>query len=83
MTARTVWHALRGLRWLLWAAFLGYALHYWLNPSSYHDQFGHLLLSAEVAMYALPVAAVFVGFVEMMMREKAGIVRTPPQALER
>jgi hypothetical protein len=71
------------LRWLLWAAFLGYALLHWLNPSSYHDQFGHLLLSAEVVMYALPVAAVFVGFAEMMMREKAGIVRTPPQALER
>lgn len=83
MAARTAWHALRGLRWLLWAAFLGYALLYWLNPSNYHDQFGHLLLSAEVVMYALPVAAVFVGFLEMMMREKAGIVRTPPQALER
>ena len=83
MAARTAWHALRGLRWLLWAAFLGYAVLYWLNPSSYHDQFGHLLLSAEVVMYALPVAAVFVGFLEMMMREKAGIVRTPPQALER
>ena len=83
MAARTAWHALRGLRWLLWAAFLGYALLYWLNPSNYHDQFGHLLLSAEVVLFSLPVAAVFVGFLEMMMREKAGIVRTPPQALER
>jgi hypothetical protein len=83
MTARAAWHALRGLRWLLWAAFLGYALVYWLNPQSYHDQFGHLLLSAEMVMYALPVAAVFVGFVEMMMREKAGIIRVPPQGLER
>jgi len=83
MTARTAWHALRGLRWLLWAAFLGYALLYWLNPSSYHDHFGHLLLSTELVMYGLPVAAVFVGFVEMMMREKAGIVRVPPQALKR
>jgi hypothetical protein len=83
MTARTAWHALRGLRWLLWAAFLGYALLYWLNPSSYHDQFGHLLLSVEVVIFGLPVAAVFVGFAEMMMREKAGIVRVPRQAIER
>jgi hypothetical protein len=83
MTARTAWYALRGLRWLLWVAFLGYALLYWLNPQGYHDQFGHLLLSAEVVMYALPVAAVFVGFLEMMMREKAGVLRAPPQALER
>ena len=80
MTARTAWHALRGLRWLLWAAFLGYALLYWLNPSSYHDQFGHLLLSVEVVLYALPVAAVFVGFMEMVTREKAGIVRAQPAA---
>ena len=34
-------------------------------------------------MYALPVAAVFVGFVEMMMREKAGVLRALPPALER
>jgi uncharacterized membrane protein len=75
MTARTVWHGLRGLRWLLWAAFVIFALAYWLDPTKYHNQFGNLLLWVEAVMFGLPVAAVFVGFIEMMMRERAGIIR--------
>jgi len=75
MTARTVWHGLRGLRWLLWAAFVVFALAYWLDPTKYHNQFGNLLLWVEAVMFGLPVAAVFVGFIEMMMRERAGIIR--------
>ena len=75
MTARTAWHGLRGLRWLLWAAFVVFALAYWLDQTKYHNQFGNLLLWVEAVMFGLPVAAVFVGFIEMMMRERAGIIR--------
>jgi hypothetical protein len=83
MTARTGWHLLRVLRWLLWAAFLAFSFVFWLDRSPYLDQFGHLHLWVETVMFGLPVAAVFVGFVEMMMREKAGVFRAPPPALER
>jgi hypothetical protein len=83
MMARTAWHALRALRWLLWAAFLGFSLAYWLDPTRYHDQFGHLLLWVETVIFGLPVAAVFVGLMEMMTREQAGVLRAPPPALER
>jgi hypothetical protein len=41
MTARTGWHLLRTLRWLLWAAFLGFSLMFWLDRPSYVNQFGH------------------------------------------
>jgi hypothetical protein len=53
---------------LLWAAFVVFALAYWLDPTKYHNQFGNLLLWVEAVMFGLPVAAVFVGFIEMMMR---------------
>src|SRR5262245_10440223 len=46
-----------------------------LDPTKYHNQFGNLLLWVEAVMFGLPVAAVFVGFIEMMMRERAGIIR--------
>jgi hypothetical protein len=74
-TARSAWQGLRGVRWLLWAAFVLFALAYWLDPTKYHNQFGNLLLWAEAVMFGLPVAAVFVGFIEMMIRERAGIIR--------
>jgi hypothetical protein len=80
MTARTGWHLLRTLRWLLWAAFLGFSLMFWLDRPSYVNQFGHLLMWVEAVMFGLPVAAVFVGFMEMVTREKAGIVRVKPAA---
>jgi len=75
VTARTAWHSVRMLRWMLWAAFIVFALAYWFNSSKYHNQFGNLLLWVEAVMFGLPVAAVFVGFIEMMMRERAGIIR--------
>jgi hypothetical protein len=56
----------------------GLSLMFWLDRPSYLNQFGHLLLWVEAVMFGLPVAAVFVGFFEMMMREWAGVFRRPP-----
>jgi hypothetical protein len=39
------------------------------------DEFGRLYLSTEFWMFFLPLAAVFAGFFELMMRGKAGITR--------
>jgi hypothetical protein len=50
-------------------------LAYWLDSTKYHNQFGNLLLWVEAVMFSLPVAAVFIGFIEMTMRERAGIIR--------
>jgi hypothetical protein len=57
---------------LLWAAFVVFALAYWLDPTKYHNQFGNLLLWVEAVMFGLPVAAVFVGFKTALL--KAGAV---------
>jgi len=39
------------------------------------DEFGRLYLSTEFWLYFLPLAAVFAGCFELMMRSKAGIIR--------
>jgi hypothetical protein len=39
------------------------------------DEFGRLYLSTEFWLFVLPLAAVFVGFLELMIRGKAGITR--------
>jgi hypothetical protein len=77
---RTAWLLMRALRWLLWTAFFGYCLHYVLYSSKHLDHFGHLYLSTEIAIYGLSLAAVFAGLFELMLRDKAGIVRNAPTA---
>ena len=69
------WLAFRLARWLLWIGFLGCGLHYLMYPESHLDQFGHLNLRTEIAMFGLGIAAVFAGFLELMMRERAGLQR--------
>jgi len=67
---------------LLWAVFVVFALAYWLDPTKYHNQFGNLLFWVEAVMFGLPVAGVFVGFIEMMMRERGELSErsSPPNA---
>jgi hypothetical protein len=73
--AAVTWQLLRVARWALWIAFFAYCFY----VHAYHDalvnQFGHLSLGIEVTIFGLANAAVFVGLLEMMMRERAGISR--------
>jgi hypothetical protein len=69
------WLFFRGLRWLLWLGALAYYVEYLIHSPNHVNQFGHLLPTTEVWMFALPLAAVFVGFFELMMRERAGLER--------
>src|SRR5262245_6726841 len=76
MSARQGWLFLRYTRWLLWFAFLGYCIEMMLNRQQHLNAFGNLLLTTEFWLFSLPVAAVFVGFFEMLTRDKAGISRS-------
>jgi predicted membrane protein len=73
--ASAMWVVLRITRWLLTFVFIAYALHMYAYRSNYIDQFGHLFLWAELMLFAIPGAAVAAGFLELMVREKAGIAR--------
>ena len=46
-----------------------------INPRAHFDSFGQLLHSTEAAMYGFTLVAVFAGFLELMMRERAGFLR--------
>jgi hypothetical protein len=54
---------------------IGYSIEFMIHRSQHLDPFGRLYLTTELWMYFLPLAAIFVGCFELMMREKAGISR--------
>src|SRR5262245_16974993 len=80
LTAATWWVIFRILRWVFWLAAIAY-------HESHVGQFGNLLHTTEALMFCLPLGAIFAGFFELMMRERAGLPRptfsrtTHPQEL--
>jgi hypothetical protein len=75
MSARHLWIFFRCTRWLLWLATIGYSIEFMMYRRHHMDEFGRLYLSTEFWLFVLPLAAVFVGFLELMIRGKAGITR--------
>jgi len=69
------WLFFRCLRWLLWIAAAAYYTESYVHSSDYVNSFGHILPATEFWMFALPLAAVFAGFFELMMRERTGLPR--------
>jgi hypothetical protein len=69
------WLFFRCLRWLLWLSAVAYYIEFGVNIPDHLNQFGHLLIRTEFWMFSLPLTAVFAGFFELMMRERAGIPR--------
>jgi hypothetical protein len=73
--AFVTWFALRIARWLFWLGFLGYAFATTVDRPAYLNSFGQPLRSTEAWLFGLCFAAATAGFLELMMREKAGIQR--------
>jgi len=69
------WLFFRALRWVLWLGTVAYYGEFMMNRGDHLTPFGHLLTSTELWMFGLPLAAVFAGFFELMMRERAGLPR--------
>jgi hypothetical protein len=61
----------------LWLGFFGYSFYVGGLRSSVVNQFGHLPPAFELPIFGLAMAAVTLGFLELMMRERAGIPRPP------
>jgi hypothetical protein len=68
-----IWLALRILRWLCWGAFLVVSGLYIADPAAHLNSFGHLTPRMEMLMFGTSLLAVFVGHIEMMARERAGL----------
>jgi hypothetical protein len=75
--AFVAWLVLRITRWISWVSFLAYyfAITLTADRSSYLDHFSRPLHSTEAWLFGLPMLAVTLGFLELMMREQAGIAR--------
>ena len=73
MTPSTAWLAFRVLRWGSWLATALYYFVFTQNRVDYLTPFGHLLTRTEMWMFGLPLVAVFLGFMELMMRERGGL----------
>ena len=71
------WLFFRASRWLLILAYVVMSVHFMLYRDAHLDQYGHLLWRTELPMFALPVVAITFGFLELMMREQAGLPRPP------
>ena len=70
-----LWLFFRALRWLAWISFFGMAIYIKTHVPAVLTSFGHLQLQFEVGLIATGNACIFLGFMELMMRERAGIPR--------
>ena len=70
-----LWLFFRCLRWLLCLGAVAYCIEFYVHRSDHLNSFGHLLHTTEFCMFGIPLAVIFVGFLELMMREKSGIPR--------
>ena len=68
-----VWLFFRLLRWASWLYFFGFSFYFLFSRQIHLNSFGHLLPITELQMFGPALAAVFAGFFELMMRERAGI----------
>ena len=78
MSSKRLWLLLRYTRWLIWLAFLGLSAEFVIHREQ-HLVFGRLLRTTELWMFALPLAAIAIGCLELLIREKAGITRGKSQ----
>ena len=73
--AIAIWLFFRCLRWAAWMFFFGFAFYFWVDRAPHLNSFGHLQHTTEALIFFPALAAIFAGFFELMMREKAGIPR--------
>jgi hypothetical protein len=73
--AIAMWLFFRAMRWLAWIGFFLYCGHFVLYRQEHLNSFGQLVPTSEAGMFGLSLAAVFAGFFELMMRERAGLAR--------
>ena len=80
-SALATWLFFRALRWLAWIGFFLYSAHFIAYRSEHVTAFGQLNTTTEAGLFGFATAAVFFGFFELMMRERAGLDRPRPLRL--
>lgn len=67
---KALWLTARVLTWALWIGFVLYGVYYMANPSPHHTSLGHLRPVTEAVMFGLPLAAIALGLVQLMIKER-------------
>ena len=80
-SAVATWLFFRALRWLAWIAFFIYSAHFIAYRSEHVTALGHLQPASEAGLFGFSIIAIFAGFFELMMRERAGLDRPKPLRL--
>ncbi|MFY9817759.1 MAG: hypothetical protein WAK36_13870 [Pseudolabrys sp.] len=70
-----LWMAIRGFRWLLVPIYAAYIIAFLADRPSYLTWNGQVSHTTEAVMYGVPVLFMFLGLMEIMVREKGGIPR--------
>jgi hypothetical protein len=70
-----IWLFFRGVRWTAILFFLGFSFYFWFDRAPWLNSFGHLQRTTEALMFFPGLIAIFAGFLEMGMRERAGLAR--------
>ncbi|MBX9826099.1 MAG: hypothetical protein K2Y27_14045 [Xanthobacteraceae bacterium] len=80
-SAVSKWLFFRAVRWLAWIGFFLYSAHFIAYRQEHINSFGQLVPATEAGLFGFATAAVFAGFLELMMRERAGLDRPKPLRL--
>lgn len=72
-----IWMTARLARWGLWLGFLAYALYVHLNRANIFTKLNQLPLHVELLLNGLALGAIFMGFFELLVRERSGLSRPP------
>jgi hypothetical protein len=70
-----IWLLLRIARWICVIAAVIVVFRFLRDRGAYLTQFGHLQPMTELLMFGLPLGATLAGYLELAMREKAGLAR--------
>src|SRR5687767_5695344 len=71
------WRVVRSVRWAVWFLVLAVAIYFVIDRDILFTPFGRLKPSIELLLFGLGIAPIIVGLFEMMLRDRAGIPRTP------
>jgi hypothetical protein len=69
------WLLMRAVRWISLTVFFGWSLYFSWDRAPHFNNLGHLTATAEAILFIPPLIAGFAAFLELMMREKAGLQR--------
>lgn len=74
------WRVARSVRWAVWLLVIAVAVYSLIERDTLFTPFGRLKPSVELLLFGVGIAPIVVGLFEMMLRDRAGVPRTPDDA---